>query len=109
MRVINRYHDMASYLSIAWLKNMNKNKRFTSIEYALELVADILQNELAIGYSLQVTGLSDTHIDIMVTSPELCCPPTVKVSLTAANKTDAILNREQILEDLNHHLMTKRV
>lgn len=86
---------------------MNKNEKYAAYEYALELVGDIIQNELAIGYCLKVINSDNKSIEVTVMSPEVCCPATVKVYLTPLDN-DLVRNREAIIDKLKSHLTKKR-
>ncbi|GAM58856.1 hypothetical protein JCM19231_5923 [Vibrio ishigakensis] len=86
---------------------MNKNEKYAAYEYALELVGDIIQNELAIGYCLKVISSDNKSIEVTVMSPEICCPATVKVYLTPLDN-DLARNKDSIRDKLKNHLSKKK-
>lgn len=73
-------------------------------DYALDLVSSVIQSELAIGYCLEVSAISNTHVDITVISPEICCPATVKVPLNQVTKNEQLHTWKQIKKEISENL-----
>lgn len=87
------------------IKNIISASDSTSAqEYALDLVSNVIQGELAIGYYLEVTSVSDVEIDITVVSPEMQHPVTVNVPLKLVTKREHISIWKRIKEELTKNL-----
>ncbi len=72
--------------------------------FALDLVTNVIQGELAIGYYLKVTHATETHVEVTVISPEFSCPATVKVPKDLATEQDFRNTWKQIKQELTQYL-----